>query len=53
MRKPKLYVVSVDDAPIYLGITKQPMRNRLRFGGQRMAVTGTTATLGGITTSAP
>jgi len=31
-RKPKLYVVSVDDSPIYVGITKQPLRNRLRFG---------------------
>lgn len=31
-RKPKLYVVSVDESPIYVGITKQPMRNRLRFG---------------------
>ena len=31
-KKPKLYVVSVEGAPIYVGITKQPMRNRLRFG---------------------
>jgi hypothetical protein len=31
-RKPKLYVVSVEEAPIYVGVTKQPMRNRLRFG---------------------
>ena len=31
-KKPKLYVVSVDDQPIYVGVTKQPMRNRLRFG---------------------
>src|SRR4051812_47724767 len=31
-KKPKLYVVSVDEAPIYVGVTKQPMRNRLRFG---------------------
>lgn len=31
-RKPKLYVVSVDGEPIYVGITKQPLRNRLRFG---------------------
>jgi len=29
---PKLYVVSVVEKPIYVGITKQPMRNRLRFG---------------------
>lgn len=31
-RRPKLYVVSVDGAPIYAGITKQPLRNRLRLG---------------------
>ena len=31
-RKPKLYVVSVDNVPIYVGITKQSMRDRLRFG---------------------
>jgi len=31
-RKPKLYIVSVDNSPIYVGITKQPLRNRLRFG---------------------
>jgi hypothetical protein len=30
--KPKLYVISVDGSPIYVGITKQPMRNRLRYG---------------------
>lgn len=29
---PKLYVVSVEDRPIYVGITKQPVRNRLRLG---------------------
>ena len=29
---PKLYVVSVDDTPIYVGITKQPIHNRLRLG---------------------
>jgi hypothetical protein len=29
---PKLYVVSVDDKPVYVGITKRPMRARLRFG---------------------
>lgn len=31
-KKPKLYVVSVDEQPIYVGVTKQPMQNRLRFG---------------------
>ena len=29
---PKLYIVSVDERPIYVGITKQSMRNRLRYG---------------------
>jgi len=29
---PKLYVVSVGGRPVYVGITKQSMRNRLRFG---------------------
>jgi hypothetical protein len=30
--KPKLYVVSANDSPIYVGITKQSLRTRLRFG---------------------
>ncbi len=30
--KPKLYVVSVDGVPIYVGITKQSMSTRLRLG---------------------
>lgn len=29
---PKLYIVSVDERPIYVGITRQPVRNRLRLG---------------------
>jgi hypothetical protein len=29
---PKLYIVSTDNKPIYVGITKQSIRNRLRFG---------------------
>src|SRR5258708_39082046 len=29
---PKLYIVSVDGKPVYVGITKQAMRTRLRFG---------------------
>jgi hypothetical protein len=29
---PKLYIASVDDKPFYVGITKQPLRNRLRLG---------------------
>jgi hypothetical protein len=31
-KKPKLYIVSVDEKPIYVGVTKQSIRNRLRFG---------------------
>lgn len=31
-RKPKLYVVSLEEQPIYVGLTKQPIRNRLRLG---------------------
>jgi hypothetical protein len=31
-KKPKLYIVSADDKPFYFGITKQSLRNRLRFG---------------------
>ena len=30
--KPKLYVVSVNENPIYIGITKQPIRKRLNYG---------------------
>lgn len=29
---PKLYIVSVDARPVYVGVTKQPMRTRLRIG---------------------
>jgi len=29
---PKLYVVSAQARPFYVGVTKQPMRNRLRLG---------------------
>jgi hypothetical protein len=31
-RLPKLYVASVDEKPIYVGITKQSIRARLRLG---------------------
>jgi hypothetical protein len=31
-KKPKLYIASVDDIPFYVGVTKQSLRNRLRFG---------------------
>lgn len=30
--KPKLYIASVDELPIYVGVTKQSMRKRLRIG---------------------
>jgi hypothetical protein len=29
---PKLYIASIDDKPIYVGMTKQSIRARLRFG---------------------
>jgi hypothetical protein len=29
---PKLYIASIDNKPIYVGITKQSIRNRLRLG---------------------
>jgi hypothetical protein len=29
---PKLYIASIDNKPIYVGITKQSVRNRLRYG---------------------
>lgn len=32
LKKPKLYIVSVDEKPIYVGVTRQPLRNRLRLG---------------------
>lgn len=31
-KKPKLYIASVEGKPIYVGVTKQSIRNRLRFG---------------------
>ena len=39
-RKPKLYIVSVDEEPIYVGITKQSIRNRLRYGWSADGKTG-------------
>src|SRR5207248_1938012 len=30
--RPKLYVVSIAETPIYVGVTKQPVRSRLRLG---------------------
>jgi hypothetical protein len=32
LKLPKLYIVSIDGRPIYVGTTKQALRNRLRFG---------------------
>jgi hypothetical protein len=29
---PKLYIASIDEKPIYVGVTKQAIRSRLRFG---------------------
>lgn len=29
---PKLYIASIDREPVYVGLTKQSMRTRLRFG---------------------
>jgi hypothetical protein len=31
-RLPKLYVVSIEAKPIYVGVTRQPMRSRFRLG---------------------
>ncbi len=45
-RLPKLYVASVDDKPIYVGITKQSIRNRLRLGWTAKGDSATTVTLG-------
>ena len=45
-RKHKLYIVSVDDRPIYVGVTKQPIRNRLRLGWNAEGKGGITATHG-------
>jgi hypothetical protein len=39
-RKPKLYVVSTEDQPIYVGVTKQPIRNRFRLGWNAKGETG-------------
>ena len=49
-RKPKLYVVSVDEKPIYVGLTKQPIRTVSVWDGTRRERPATTATLGGTTT---
>lgn len=32
LKLPKLYIVSIDGKPIYVGTTKQAIRNRLRLG---------------------
>jgi hypothetical protein len=38
--KPKLYVVSSDHKPIYVGMTKRPIRDRLRVGWKANGETG-------------
>lgn len=37
---PKLYAVCVERQPIYIGITKQPIRTRLRYGFSADGTTG-------------
>lgn len=39
-KKPKLYIVSVDEKPIYVGVTKQSLRNRLRLGWNTVGESG-------------
>ena len=39
-RKPKLYIASVDEKPIYVGVTKQMLRTRLRFGWKAKGESG-------------
>lgn len=39
-REPKLYVFSVNGSPIYVGVTKQPVRTRLRLGWNAKGETG-------------
>lgn len=40
LKLPKLYVVSIGEKPIYVGTTKQVIRNRLRFGWAATGKTG-------------
>lgn len=37
---PKLYIISHDNVPIYVGITVQPIRNRLNYGFSAVGVGG-------------
>jgi len=39
-KKPKLYIVSAKGTPIYVGVTKQSIRNRLRNGWNAKGETG-------------
>jgi hypothetical protein len=39
-RGPKLYIFSVDEEPIYVGATKQPIRARLRLGWSAQGESG-------------
>jgi hypothetical protein len=38
--RPKLYIISASDEPIYVGVTKQPIRSRLRLGWAADGATG-------------
>jgi hypothetical protein len=37
---PKLYVASIENKPVYVGMTKQSMRNRLRLGWRAKGQSG-------------
>jgi hypothetical protein len=37
---PKLYIASVNEEPIYVGVTKRPIRERLRYGWKAAGVGG-------------
>lgn len=39
-RKPKLYIVAVDGKPIYVGMTKQKISSRFRFGWKAKGESG-------------
>lgn len=39
-KTPKLYIISYNNEPIYVGITIQPLRNRLNYGFNAIGVGG-------------
>lgn len=39
-KKPKLYIVSIDEEPIYVGVSRQSIRARLRLGWSATGETG-------------